>query len=139
MAEPAPAPLARSDDGDLWHQLVQRLVNAEIITALTRELALQAQLVARTDTAWTLRVESSALAQSAGARERLQAALAEAGHPVHVAVEIGAVRDSPARRNAVANTQRQKAAEALLMADPFVQTMMRDFGAKIVPGSVKPL
>ena len=139
VAEPAPAPLARSDDGDLWHQLVQRLVNAEIITALTRELALQAQLVARTDTAWTLRVESSALAQSAGARERLQAALAEAGHPVHVAVEIGAVRDSPARRNAVANTQRQKAAEALLMADPFVQTMMRDFGAKIVPGSVKPL
>ncbi len=118
---------------------MQRLVNAEAVTALTRELALQAQLVARTDTAWTLRVESSALAQSAGARERLQAALAEAGHPVQLAVEIGAVSDSPARRNAVANTKRQKADEAQHMADPFVQTMMRDFGAKIVPGSVKPL
>ncbi len=139
VAEPAPAPLARSADGDLWHQLVQRLVNAEAVGALTRELALQAQLVARTDTAWTLRVESSALAQSAGARERLQAVLGEAGHPVQLTVEIGAISDSPARRNAVANTQRQKAAEALLMADPFVQTMMRDFGAKIVPGSVKPL
>ena len=35
--------------------------------------------------------------------------------------------------------QRLKAAEALLMADPFVQEMVRDFGAKIVPGSIKPL
>ena len=137
--EPAPAALPPSADGELWHQLVQRLVGAEAITALTRELALQAQLVARSDTAWTLRVESSALAQSAGARERLQAVLAEAGHPVQLTVEIGAVHDSPARRNAIANTRRQKAAESMLMADPFVQTMMRDFGAKIVPGSVKPL
>ena len=47
--------------------------------------------------------------------------------------------DRVARRNALAATQRQKAAEAVLMADPFVQEMMREFGAKIVPGSVKPL
>ena len=71
--------------------------------------------------------------------ERLQAALAEAGHAVQLQVELGAVKDCPARRNALAATQRQKAAEAVLMADPFVQEMMREFGAKIVPGSVKPL
>ena len=54
-------------------------------------------------------------------------------------VEMGAVKDCPARRNALAATQRQKTAESVLMADPFVQEMMREFGAKIVPGSVKPL
>ena len=54
-------------------------------------------------------------------------------------MEIGAVSDSPARRNAHAAAERQKAAEQIILADPFVQQMMRDFGAKIVPGTIKPL
>ncbi|MFO1178051.1 MAG: DNA polymerase III subunit gamma/tau [Ottowia sp.] len=136
--EPAPPAVVPGAEGDFWHAVVQKLVAAEAVTALTRELALQAELVARTPECWTLRVESGSLAQS-GARERLQAALAEAGHAVQLQVELGAVKDCPARRNALAATQRQKAAEAVLMADPFVQEMMREFGAKIVPGSVKPL
>jgi DNA polymerase-3 subunit gamma/tau len=49
------------------------------------------------------------------------------------------VADNPSRRNAIAASQRLKAAESLLMADPFVQEMMRDFGAKIVAGSLNPL
>ena len=125
-------------EGDFWHAVVQDLVAREAITALVRELALQSQLVARTDGQWTLRIESESLGQSA-ARERLQAALAEAGHAVRLQVEIGAVSDSPARRNRIAADQRLKAAESLLLADPFVQEMIRDFGAKIVPGSIKPL
>lgn len=136
--EPAPPAVVPGAEGDFWHAVVQKLVAVEAVTALTRELALQAELVARTAECWTLRVESGSLAQS-GARERLQAALAEAGHAVQLQVELGAVKDCPARRNALAATQRQKAAEAVLMADPFVQEMMREFGAKIVPGSVKPL
>ena len=136
--EPAAPTVVPGAEGEFWHALVQKLVAAETVTALTRELALQAELVARTAECWTLRVESGSLAQS-GARERLQAALAEAGHAVRLQVELGAVKDCPARRNALAATQRQKAAEAVLMADPFVQEMMREFGAKIVPGSVKPL
>lgn len=137
-AAPEPPPVRASAEGDFWHELVQDLVARELVTALVRELALQAQLVARTDTQWTLRVENESLAQSAAA-ERLQEALRGAGHPVRLKVDVGLVDDSPSRRNAIANARRQKAAEALLMADPFVQEMMRDFGAKIVPGSVKPL
>ncbi|HNN34317.1 MAG TPA: DNA polymerase III subunit gamma/tau C-terminal domain-containing protein, partial [Ottowia sp.] len=146
--EPAPAPRLRVDappppvvpgaEGDFWHALVQELVAREAVTALVRELALQSQLVARTDRQWTLRVESESLAQS-GVRERLQAALADAGHCVRLQIDSGPVSDSPARRNAIHATRRLKAAEALLLADPFVQEMMRDFGAKIVPGSIKPL
>ncbi len=130
--------LAPSDDGDFWHALVQELVARDRVSALVRELALQSQLVARGDGQWTLRIESASLAHSA-ARERLQAVLAEAGHAVGLQVEIGPVRDSPSRRNRIAAEQRLKAAESLLLADPFVQEMMREFGAKIVPGSIKPL
>ena len=118
--------------------MVQDLVAREVIAALVRELALQSQLMARNEGAWTLRVEKESLA-NAGTRERLQTALAEAGHVVRLTVEIGPVSDSPSRRNAIAAASKLKAAQELLLADPFVQEMMRDFGAKIVPGSVKPL
>ncbi len=135
---PVPTTLVPAAEGNFWHGVVQDLVAREAITALVRELALQSQLMVRADGQWTLQVESESLGQSA-ARERLQAVLAEAGHAVRLRVDIGPVSDSPARRNKIAADQRLKAAEALLMADPFVQEMIRDFGAKIVPGSIKPL
>ncbi|WP_431777458.1 DNA polymerase III subunit gamma/tau [Ottowia caeni] len=125
-------------EGDFWHKVVQDLVAREVIAALVRELALQSQLVARTESSWTLRVEKESLAH-AGARERLQTALADAGYNIKLSVDIGPVSDSPSRRNAIVAASKQKAAQELLLADPFVQEMMRDFGAKIVPGSVKPL
>jgi DNA polymerase-3 subunit gamma/tau len=127
-----------SEDGDFWYATVQQLVAAEAVTALVRELALQSQLVARDTDQWLLRVERESLNQTTS-RERLQAALRAAGHAVTLAVEIGAVQDSPARRNAAAAAARQKAAEEAIHADPFVQQMMRDFGARIVPGSIKPV
>ncbi|MCL1961788.1 MAG: DNA polymerase III subunit gamma/tau [Desulfovibrionaceae bacterium] len=135
---PDPRPVQTTGEGDFWHALVQELVAREAITAVVRELALQSQLVARSDSQWTLRVENESLA-NAGAQARLQAALLDAGHAVRLGVEVGTVADSPSRRNAIAAAQRMKAAESLLMADPFVREMMRDFGAKIVPGSIKPL
>ena len=126
-----------SDEGDFWYATVQQLVAAEAITALVRELALQSQLVARDTGHWLLRVERESLNQPFP-RDRLQAALRAAGHEVALAIEIGGVSDSPARRNAAAAKARQDAAEAVIRADPFVQQMMRDFGATIVPGSIKP-
>ena len=131
------AVLIPSEEGDFWHPTVQQLIADEAIIALVRELALQSQLVARDTDQWILRVERESLNQS-GSRDRLQAALQNAGHSVTLLVEIGRVTDSPARRNAAAAAQRQLAAERIIFEDPFVQTMMRDFGAKIVPGSIKP-
>jgi DNA polymerase-3 subunit gamma/tau len=126
-----------TEEGDFWHTTVQELVAAEAISALVRELALQSQLVGRDTDHWMLRVERESLNQ-AQVRERLQAALHTAGHLVTLGVEVGVVTDSPARRNAHLASERQRAAEASILADPFVQQMMRDFGAKIVPGSIKP-
>ena len=132
----APAVLS-TPEGDVWYEVVQQLVQAEAINALVRELALQSQLVARDSDTWMLRVERESL-NSATSRERLQAALANAGHAVRLTVEVGRVMDSPAKRNAAAAAAKQEAAEALILNDPYVQTLMRDFGAKIVPGSIQP-
>lgn len=136
-AQAAPV-LVPTEEGTFWHATVQQLIQAEAITAMVRELALQSQLVARDTDQWLLRVERESLNQ-AGARDRLSQALQTSGFGVKLAVEIGRVTDSPARRNAAATAQRQLAAEKIIFDDPFVQSMMRDFGAKIVPGSIKPL
>jgi DNA polymerase III subunit gamma/tau len=104
---------------------------------LVRELALQSQLVARDSDTWMLRVERESL-NSTTSRERLQAALADAGHSVRLTVEVGRVVDSPAKRHAATAAAKQEAAQALILNDPYVQTLMRDFGAKIVPGSIQP-
>ena len=105
---------------------------------MVRELALQSQLVARDTDQWLLRVERESLNQP-GSRERLSQALQKAGFAVRLAVEIGRVSDSPVRRNQLASAEKQMAAEKIIFDDPFVQSLMQDFGAKIVPGSIRPL
>ncbi len=131
-------PLVPTEEGDFWFAIVQQLIAAQAISALARELALQSQLVGRDTDQWLLKVEREAL-QQAGSRERLTTALQGSGHAVQLLVEVGRVTDSPARRLAAAAAERQLAAERIIFDDPFVQTMMRDFGAKIVAGSIRPL
>lgn len=139
----APAAVTPPPDsplGDEWAALVNRMVTAEMIAALARELALQSELRSQADGVWTLRVERESLNQAA-ARDKLQAALhtalQDSGLAPRIVVELGPVGDSPARRNAAAALERQRQAEETIQNDPFVQDMMRDWGAKIVPGSIK--
>ena len=130
--------IVATPEGEFWHKLVMDMSAAETINALVRELGLQSQLVARDTDTWMLRVERESL-NSTTSRERLQKALETAGYPVRLTVEVGRVQDSPAKRNAAAAAQRQAGAEAIILNDPYVQSLMRDYGAKIVPGSIKPL
>ena len=137
----APSPALCLQDaslGDAWSQIVNQLVEAEAIGALTRELALQSALCRREAGIWALCVERESLNQPA-AREKLQLALqtALADTALKLTVEVGAAADTPARRNSAAATERQRAAEALIQNDPLVQDMIRDWGARIVPGSIK--
>ena len=135
-APSALAPIAPSEEGDFWFDAVMQLVRAEAISALVRELGLQSQLVARDTDRWVLRVERESLNQG-NSRERLATALQTIGHQVRLVVEIGTVADSPSRRLALEAERLQREAEAQIMGDPFVQTMMRDFGGRIVPGTLK--
>ena len=124
-------------EGDFWFESIMQLVREEAIGALVRELALQSQLVTREVGQWVLRVERETLNQT-NARDRLSAALQSLGHDVRLVVEMGSVTDSPALRVAAEAARRQREAEVQILNDPFVQSMMRDFGGKIVPGSIRP-
>ena len=146
--EPAPAEsttTAASDDGALtglseaWGQWVHRLLAGERVTGLARELALQSQWVRQDGQVWTLRVERQAL-QHAGACEQLLQALRSLGEgaPAQLLMEVGPVTDSQAMRLTAAQAERQRQAEAIIESDPFVRDMVAHWGARIVPGSIKP-
>jgi len=134
----APTPL-----GDRWAQVVSQMVEAASISALVRELAMQAQCVAVDDQAeppvWRLRVERETL-RAPAQREKLQAALSELlKRTVQLDVEAGTATDTPAQRAAAERARRQNEAEQIIHNDPLVQALMQQFKtARIVPGSVKP-
>ena len=141
-AQPSATVILNSPLGDVWTALVNRMVAADMVGGLVRELALQSELCSQADSLWTLRVERESLIQAAAPdklQQALQSALQDSGQMPRLVVELGPVSDSPARRNAAAAQERQRLAEESIHNDPFVQDMMRDWGAKIVPGSIKPL
>lgn len=148
----APAELVPTPEGDFWHVQVQQLLRVDAITALVRELALQSQLVARSVSSstsstssdsdvkqvdeWLIRIERESLNQ-ATSRDKLQVALASLGHSVRLSVEIGPASDTVAKRMAAAAAEKQRMAQDIITQDAYVQQLMRDYDAKIVPGSIK--
>ena len=134
--QPVAAKLEPTAEGDFWFDTVQALIQAEAISALTRELALQSQLLRREERVWHLCIEGVSLNQPS-VRERLKQALVQSGFEVDLQVAAGSVTDSPSLRLAAKAALAQQEAEAIIMDDPFVQQVMRDFGGKIVPGTLK--
>lgn len=142
-AEPVAAPPSGDAAlGDRWAALVRRLVEANAVNALPRELAWQSECVGFEDEGAriVLRVERESLRNPAHA-ERLQAALAKLlDHAVALVVEAGAANDTPARRDAAARERRQREADESFRNDPLVQQFTAQFKtARIVPGSIKPV
>jgi DNA polymerase-3 subunit gamma/tau len=136
-----PVPLAL---GDRWQSLARRLADAGSISALVRELAWQGGLREVDDAAvppaWTLVVERESL-RSVALRDKLAAAMsAELGSALDLRVEPGVPSDSPARRDQADRLRRQAEAEATITSDPLVAGLLAQFqGARIVPGSIKPV
>jgi DNA polymerase-3 subunit gamma/tau len=140
-------PLLATPLGDDWATLVQALLSAELVAGLVRELALQSELQSQDEGVWTLRVERQSL-NHAGACDKLLQAIqslhalpgaAAAPALTRLMVDVGPVADTPARRNTAAQTERQRQAEEVIENDPFVQDMVRQWGARVVPGSIRPL
>jgi DNA polymerase-3 subunit gamma/tau len=129
--------------GERWAGIVAMLEQGQFISALVRELALQAELIEQHDGAaplWRLRVERESL-RSAPLRDKLQAALAAALGitTLRLELEAGVAQDTPARRSAAEKQRRQQEAEQIIRHDPLVQDMLAQFKtARIVPGSIKP-
>jgi DNA polymerase-3 subunit gamma/tau len=122
--------------GDQWLSVVQEMVKAQLIQAMTRELAMQSQLMAQADGVWHLQIESESL-NSASNRDRLQLALQSLGHAVNLQVMQGPVQDSPARRITALQQQRMAQAEADILNHPSVQRLMNEYDAKIIPGTLR--
>ncbi len=124
--------------GDIWFETTQALIANESIGALVRELALQSQLISKEADAWILQVDNALLANPVHA-EKLQTALQTRVSNAQLQVQSGSVVDTPAKRLAKAANELQAAAESLIMNDETVQQLMREFDAKIVPNSIKPI
>jgi DNA polymerase III subunit gamma/tau len=139
----APASLLATPLGDRWQAAVAMLNERQSISALVRELAMQAQLTEQHDGAqplWRLRVERESL-RAPALVDKLRLALADALQieTLQLDVQAGAVNDSPARREAAERERRLQEAETLIRNDPLVQEMLAQFStARIVPGSIKP-
>jgi len=122
-----------------WPVLVKQLA----LRGVARQLAMQSELLACEDDgqsmAMRIRVPVDTLL-SAGSKEKLMTALSEhLGKSVQLDTEIGATKITAHAAEVAEEAERQRHAEQTLQEDPFVQTLMREFGATIVPGSVRPL
>ncbi|MCT9123302.1 DNA polymerase III subunit gamma/tau [Cupriavidus gilardii] len=138
-APPAAAPLPPDDgtpaifDGD-WPALAASLP----LKGLAQQLAYQSELARVQGRTFVLRAPVAAIAEG-NAVERLAQALSDHfGAAVRVHCEVGAVSETAAAADAQARAERQRAAEAAIQNDPFVQGLLREFGGQIVPGSIQP-
>ncbi|MFZ6686139.1 DNA polymerase III subunit gamma/tau [Undibacterium sp. SXout11W] len=76
---------------------------------------------------------------SAGSVDKLSAALSDRfSKTIRVETKIGAVELTANARAVAEREVRQQHAEQAIQSDSFVQTLMREFGAAIVTGSVRP-
>ncbi len=122
-----------------WPQLVRQLN----LRGVAQQLATQSELLAVEEgnavTQLHLQVPVETLL-SAGSADKLAAAVGkQLGKKVSVHTRIGAVSHTAHAASVAEQAARQQAAELAMENDPFVQTLKREFGATIVPGSVRPL
>ncbi len=127
------SPRLRTMNGQAWPALAASLP----VTGLAAELARQSEWLGVQGEQINLRVAIRTLAESPG-KARLCTVLSEHfGTVVQLNVEYGATGDETA--HAVAQAQkvvRQQEAEQAVAVDPFVQILVSEFGAKVVPGSI---
>jgi DNA polymerase-3 subunit gamma/tau len=135
------APPARGDepvatgtfDGD-WPALIARLP----LTGFVRDWANKSEYKGQAGGAFDLCVGTRKLADDKPMQEKLRAALEQyLGKPVRLTVTVGEMAGaSVAAITEKHNDERQRAAEASIMGDPFVKEMMEKVGAR--PTNVRP-
>jgi len=125
-------------DGN-WPQLAADLS----LRGMVQQMAQQSELLScemnGNTVCFRLRIPVETL-RSSGNVEKLTTVLEERfQRTVRIETEIGSVADTANARSQADRAERQRGAEMTMQQDPFVQVLMREFGASIVPGSVRPL
>ncbi len=109
------------------------------LSGLASQLARQSECLGVAGKVISLRVPTRALTEGPHT-DRLRTVLTEFfGFPVQFQFEIAAGLGQSAHAIDEAEKQmRQKAAEQSVHADPFVQTLVAEFGAQVIPGTIRP-
>jgi DNA polymerase-3 subunit gamma/tau len=137
---PAPAPVARRADGlPDWEAMIEQAGLRGPLGQLAQNAALRERdgntLVLALQAAHMHLAVEPMVGQMA---DRISQALGEPIRLRFVSDENGNTQ-TPAARAASARSAAQSAAEQSIEEDPLVQALKRDFGARVVPGSVKPI
>jgi DNA polymerase III subunit gamma/tau len=136
-AAASPASVSSSDRPD-WHSLMRALP----VRGLVQQLAHQTELQDWVDSAQGVKatvITSLPQLASADCVGRLSEALSvHYGKKVQIEVVEGAVEKTVAKIDAQVQQEKRQNAEERIAADPFVQQLEREFGAKVVSGSVRP-
>ncbi len=125
-----------------WDGSWPTLVRALSVRGVAQQLASQSELLAceaeGNVVIMRLRVPVETLL-SAGSADKLSAALTEyLGKTIKLVTEIGTVAHTAHAQVVAEQATRQQEAEDAMHNDPFVQTLIKEFGGTIVPGSIKP-
>ena len=122
-------------DGN-WRKLVEQ----NLKLGLARALAQNCELISHDEYSLTLRVaETQKNLVSANYQNKLSSAINDYfGKKIKLNFEIGIEANTPAKQNATEKASIQSGAEAAILGDPFVQDLMQQFGAQIIPNSIKP-
>ena len=141
-APPASAPAATASAANRpdWHALMRQLP----VKGLVQQLAFQTELQDWEDSPSGVRATvvtpMPQLASEASVGRLADALTAHFGKPVKVVMEKGEVEGKTvAKVDAQIHQEKRQNAEQMIAQDPFIQQLEKEFGAKVVGGSVKPL
>jgi DNA polymerase-3 subunit gamma/tau len=122
-----------------WPVVVRKLE----LRGVAQQLATQSELLSVQEDDVVIKIELRIPVDtllSAGSTEKLATALTGyLNKKVSITTEIGVVHQTAHAASLAEQAERLQQAEQTLESDPFVQTLKREFGATIVPGSVRPI
>ena len=122
-----------------WHSLMRQLP----VKGLVQQLAFQTELQDWNDSAAgvkaTIVTPMPQLASEASIARLAEALTTHFGKPIKIVIEKGEVEGKTvAKVDAQIHQEKRMNAEQMIAADPFIQQLEKEFGAKVVGGSVKP-
>ena len=134
----APALPAASLTPEQWPTISRSLA----ASGLARQFVQQAKLIAFEDAGRSVNcrflVSIPALTETAVVAKAQDALAAHFGKPCCIEVDVGEIDGlTAAAEDADAAATAQAQAEAKIQSDPVVQSILQDFGGKIVPGSIR--
>jgi DNA polymerase-3 subunit gamma/tau len=136
-AAASPASVSSSDRPD-WHSLMRALPVRGLVQQLAHQTELQDWVNSPQGVKATVITSLPQLASVDSVGRLGEALSVYYGKKVQIEIVEGAVEKTVAKIDAQVQSEKRQNAEERIAADPFVQQLEREFGAKVVSGSVRP-